>query len=191
MIFGYFNLIIAFIILGAILLLMLVNLNLKNKIKFILIPFIIWYGLALYYVPTNLMGWSVRNEPPDKSIIISAYVIEPSSIVEGGIYFWIIDYERKDKQSLNPQDFSKLISQEPRCYVIPYDRELHKQLLKAQEGALKKKSYLQYHRERRKGSRQNSEKWEEGREKDDLARFRLLDLRKLLPKENEDAVPEG
>lgn len=140
---GYIGITTAFILLASVLLWILITSRTNVVIKAILISFVMWYGMVLYYTPSNLMGWGkpveAMNLMPDNSWILSVIVKEPDKIdkTPGAIFFTVVIYGQEDgtEITLNPKNaFAYKGNGEPRIYKLPYTRSLHKKILKAQRG---------------------------------------------------------
>ena len=84
------------------------------------IPLCIWYSIALGAGLNTLLGYPAEIEIPDNAVVRSMHINEPQKGYAGVMCFWMI----------NPDDFGR-VDVEPRAYKMPYDRELHKQLMKA------------------------------------------------------------
>lgn len=108
-------------------------------IKFCVVTGLIWYCLALYFGVGNILGWAVEADLPANAKIISARVVEPSNAGPGGMWFWLNEkpqYSKDVMNMLNPKKvFNYTGQRQPKAYLIPYDRELHKKLLEAQKKA--------------------------------------------------------
>ena len=124
---GYAGVALAFVIMMFVLLMIMIKANNINwKLKFVLIPFVIWFSVALYHVPSNFMGWPAEKWSIQNEVIILSYHIEEKK----AIYFWVIDYNIKNVRALiDPRTaFFPYIDDTPRAYKIVYNSELHKQL---------------------------------------------------------------
>jgi len=95
MIEGYLGLGISFIIIVIIMLLIMLKAKAHILTKIVLITIAIWYGLVLFYVGPNLMGWPAQGEIPKESILLSWKVTEPKKNHKGGIYFWVLSPDKK------------------------------------------------------------------------------------------------
>lgn len=140
---GYIGITTAFILLASVLLWILITSRTNVVIKAILISFVMWYGMVLYYTPSNLMGWGKPVETldlmPDNSRILWFHVKEPDKIdkTPGAIFFTVVVHEQEDgtEITLNPKNaFVHRGNREPRMYKLPYTRSLHKKILEAQRG---------------------------------------------------------
>ena len=120
------SLVIAFTLLATLLIIVCTRSKINFVLKFLLVPITIWYGMVLYFTPSNLLGWSKDTEPPNKTLVISAWVEEPSSKSKGGIYFWCIPTPNTDLGhgiKLDPREFTEyMASSEPRSFKIPYSK---------------------------------------------------------------------
>jgi hypothetical protein len=127
---GYAGVAIAFVIMMFVLLMIMIKANnISWKLKFVLIPFVMWYSVALYHVPQNFMGWPTEKWSIQNEVIILDYYIEE----EKAIYFWVVDYNIKNMRALvDPrQAFYPFIDGTPRAYKIVYDSKTHKELVAA------------------------------------------------------------
>jgi len=125
---GYIGLAIAFIIISSVLLFLLIRSKTHVIVKICIIPIVIWYGMALFYIPDNLRGWPTDQQISNDSRVISILINEPSTNSNGGIYLWLIDKEFK-KVILDPRNvFCYNEKNTPRVYKLQYTKELHKKL---------------------------------------------------------------
>jgi hypothetical protein len=127
---GYAGVAIAFVIMMFVLLMIMIKANnISWKLKFVLIPFVMWYSVALYHVPQNFMGWPTEKWSIQNEVIVLDYYIEEKK----AIYFWVVDYNIKNMRALvDPrQAFYPFIDSTPRAYKIVYDSETHKELVEA------------------------------------------------------------
>ena len=127
---GYAGIALTFVIMMSVLLLILIKSNDINwKLKAILIPFVIWFSVALYHVPQNFMGWPTEKwSIQHQVIILKTHVVEDDSI-----YFWVIDYNLDTVRSLaDPRDaFWPTTAAIPRAYRVKYSSKLYEELVKA------------------------------------------------------------
>ena len=131
----------AYICLSVIALLLFIRSNTHYIAKSLLVVLVIWYGLALYYTPSNIMGWPVSVEAgkiPNNSKIISFRIQEPRQDNVGGIYFWLntepIQTNFTMMQNMSPKVFFSYYGhKDPRAYKIPYTRKLHETLMKVRK----------------------------------------------------------
>lgn len=134
---GYLSLGMAFVILASILLWNGFRLR-SFRVSLVMVPLVIWYSMALFYVPSHLMGWPSNNKIPEKFIVISSWVHEPMKGQKGGIYFWGFEWDGKkpDRNLTTPKDAFRYIPESmstPRAFRIGYSLGLHKKLMKQQE----------------------------------------------------------
>ncbi len=151
---AYIGLSVAFIIIVSILVYFVINSETHIVIKVGIITIALWYSLVLFYTPPKLMGWPTYQGLPDGSRIVFALVKEPMGADKGGMYFLLMmsESERSLLEQINPKHiFDYNEKNTPRLYRIPYDRELHKALLKARKGAHKVGGILKLKREKGKG----------------------------------------
>lgn len=140
---GYLGLIVTYICLITIMLWVFICSSVHVMIKVILIAVTIWYGLALYYIPSNFMGWPTIQAIPDSSRVLSIKVQEPDRNSTGAIYFWLNTHPTEKKvlliEFLDPRKaFLYYGKTEPKAYKLPYSRSLHERIIRA----LKKKSRI-------------------------------------------------
>jgi hypothetical protein len=95
------------------------------------IPAVLWYAVALYYVPPNFMGWPTKKWTVNNHDVIVRHI----EVREGkAIYFVIIDYNMKNvRKMLSPGNaFFPYIDDTPRLYEVPYNSKVHKAILDMQ-----------------------------------------------------------
>lgn len=127
---GYAGLAVAFVIMMSILLAIFIKAtNISWKIKFTVIPLVLWYSIALYNVPGNFMGWPTEKITGLNEVFILAYRIEENK----AIYFWIIDYDTGNSRVIiDPSGaFTPYIEGTPRLIKIKYNSKIHDALLEA------------------------------------------------------------
>lgn len=184
---GYIGLATTFIILSALMLLMFIKPDIKKRYKMFIIPFILWYGLTLYWTPSKLMGWPSKDEILKGSIIYSFYIIEPDTEKEGGIYFWIIDRNNVKKdliqlKMLPMKVFMIVMKGVPKSHSIPYDRETHKRLLEMQKKMKKRPgSIMIYDGKQSKGKKEKKSEISEG----EKVKFKILNPAALMRKSDD------
>lgn len=188
MFFGSLGLSLTFLILLTVLLIIFVRAEIPKKCKVALIPLLLWFSAVLYFVPDNFTGWSKQAEPPDMTIILALWAQEPSPRSEGGIYVWGIDYPKiEDVQNISgdPKKFIQYVyTREPRCYHLPYSKEMHEKMLKAQRAQNERKDGVLVYKRGMKGKERVGRRKEEGEFEDDSG-FKLLKPEQLLPKRSE------
>ena len=79
---GYVGLTTAYILIISILLWLFITSRTYLIAKIVIVPVVMWYGLVLYYTPSNLMGWPVNISseqmlPPD-AFVVSTTIKEPN-----------------------------------------------------------------------------------------------------------------
>lgn len=87
----------------------------------VFVPLCIWYSITLGVGLNSMLGYASESTIPDNGVIKSIHIKEPNKEYPGVMCFWVI----------SPEDLSKPDA-EPRAHKMPYDKELHKQLMKAQ-----------------------------------------------------------
>jgi len=140
---GYSGLSIAFILLSAVMLWMLFGVRGKVLLKALLTTFIVWYSVALFFSIQNLTGWptttTLENMRTKSDLqVLSIQIRPPDKRVKGDIgsmYFWTSIYGSEDLEYdvfdlINPMKaFDYKYKKDPRAYKIPYDEELHKEII--------------------------------------------------------------
>lgn len=110
----------------------------KIFIKAALILIVIWYAVAIQYALPRFAGWPTQQDIPDDSIVMSVVINEPRNEDKGGIYLWLTNLKKEESKTidLDPRTvFGYISNREPRAYGVPYSRELHKRIRKAQQRA--------------------------------------------------------
>ena len=167
----------SFLLLATISGLVLIKARVNPLLKAALIVITVWYGLALWYIPGNFMGYPRQAEIlPHNSWILTYRIYEPKGIDPGSMVFWLIEIEQQKTGNLE-RVFEYVNKQIPRSYSIPYDRDLHKQLEKAKSDS-QKGGLLMFKlgEKRAKGAK-------DGTAKDyPRGKFRVINPVELLPK---------
>lgn len=133
-------------------------------VRVFVMPFLIWYGAAIYIGSSSMLGYPTGSLMKDGTIIVSVRIVEPRQNVEGGMYFWGIPLEKMtDKTCV------------PRSFYLPYDPESHKQLMNKKND---KEGVLVWRRNRVKLGRV---KKKDGMES--VGTFEILNPSKILTKE--------
>src|SRR3989344_3675325 len=116
---------VAFIVVVALLLLILVDTKVRWQQKLALIVTVPLFSIAVWYSLSSYLGWTTTEKVPQKDFVMWGVVTEPNSSTDdpGAIYLWLIDPQLAQAESSmlgydpNPG--------EPRAYHLPYSRELH------------------------------------------------------------------
>jgi hypothetical protein len=107
------------------------------RVSLVMVPLVIWYSMALFYVPSHLLGWPSNDKIPEKFPVISFWVHEPLKDQKGGIYFWRREWDGKkpDRNLKSLEQACGYIPElmTPRAFRIDYSRALHKKLMKQRE----------------------------------------------------------
>ena len=139
---GYAGLTTAYVLIAAMLLWLFINSRTHLVAKVLLVPVVLWYGIVLYYTPSNLMGWPTsiasEKELPGDAFVVSIQIKEPSKkkLDPGAIFITVIELgdKPKVKLSVNPKAaFTYNGHGEPRTFKVPYSKELHKKILEAEK----------------------------------------------------------
>ena len=187
---GYLGLTTAYILIISMLLWLFITSRTALVLKIIIIPIAMWYGLVLYYTPENLMGWPVNISSasllPGDAFVISTSIKEPSKKTSdpGAIFITVIETNKNSEVvfSLSPKDaFVYRGNGEPRTYKIPYSKELHEKIIKAQrEQAREKGSQI---KTKSKGLRKDGTRGDDKSDADEM--FRIFNPLRLIPKDHE------
>lgn len=140
---GAAGLTLGFLILVSVLLWFLIGSRGRWTAKFVLIGAAVWYGIALFYSARQLMGWPSPEAVPPHSQVIAMRIEEPDPQANhsGAIYIWA---DLPSGESGAPDDpgtsrwhprslFETRHPTAPRAYKLPYDREVHRRLIRAQQ----------------------------------------------------------
>lgn len=190
---GYLGLTTAYILIASILLWLFINSRTNIVIKTLIVPVVLWYGIVLYYTPSNLMGWptaiaSIEQLPAD-SFVLGISIKEPSKKTNdpGAIFITLLQStDNESNFSLNPKDaFTYHGKAEPRTYKVPYSRELHKKIIDAQ----KAQRGQQGSTIKTKKKADKTKKKQEGTIGDETSKskelFRIINPIELMPKEQQ------
>jgi hypothetical protein len=172
---AYAGLSLAFVIITSLFLYFIIGSKAPVLVKFVIIPIVIWFTLALYFTPGKLMGWPTPAEPPNNSIILLPIVKEPVGDSKGFIDLLVIVREESKKsliEQLKPGNvFSYNSKNTERIYRLPYDRDLHKKLTEAQKKARKNGGFMMY-------SRKGKSQYE------DESRIKVINPRDIIKKDD-------
>jgi len=100
----------------------------------------LYFAAVVWYSVDSYLGWPSQHHPPRKFQLHWAMVDEPMKGEEeqGGIYLWLTKMRHEDDQKA-VKSWEPYVSwlgyeqvKSPRVYRVPYNRELHKQMAKAQ-----------------------------------------------------------
>lgn len=97
--------------------------NFKSRLCILYIPFCIWYSFTIGFSLNGLLGYPTDSMIPDKAVIKGIHINEPRKDYAGSMCFWVMLPDQLGKHDA-----------EPRAYRLPYDKELHKQLMKQSKG---------------------------------------------------------
>ena len=134
---------IAFVIISAILLWFIIGSKGNWLLKAVVIAVTLCFSLGVWNSVAGLQGWPTKEPLPAKFLLHWAVVEEGNKQTDtpGNIYLWVEDIGDKKKNNV----FSflpKEMTDKPRVYKIPYDRNTHEQLQKALEGMKKGKRFV-------------------------------------------------
>lgn len=89
--------------------------------------FMIWRALSSY------QGWPTAAETPEKALLIQAIVREPDEKAgdQGAIYLWLLPLSDEVNDIPSLLEYPG-IRGEPRAYKMPYSREMHEGVNRAQ-----------------------------------------------------------
>jgi hypothetical protein len=128
----------AFIVLVSVILWMIIGGRGHWAAKAAVIVVALHVSIGLWWALGDVEGWPVVGTPPEKFALHAMLVKEPAGDngAGGAIYLWLTETNEKAK--------------EPRCYKLPYSKELHKELAEAGQ---KMRGGKRVMGERRKGQR--------------------------------------
>jgi len=190
---GYIGLAAAYILIVSLLLWLFINSKANLILKILVVPMAMWYGIALYYTPSNLMGWptpidSAADLPPD-AFVTAVQIKEPNKLTgdKGNIFITVIkaasDGGLNVKLSLNPKDaFTYNGNGEPRTFKLPYSKQLHKKILAAQKAQNAAKGSKIKTNKKTKGKKKKGTPGED--DSKDKATFRIVNPITLMPKDS-------
>ncbi|RJQ71438.1 MAG: hypothetical protein C4519_19525 [Desulfobacteraceae bacterium] len=192
---GYSGLAVAFVVLGAVLVWVMIQTPGRYLIKAALTPPIIWYGVVLYFAVQNLMGWPATHKIPESSLLLAVRVNEPNPAQNspGAIYLWVneasdtTDAPQSNGIPLDPRMVFKFQNlNDPRAYKVPYSREMHEAIVKAQMQAQATPGALM--KVRRNGKPVDSR--EERNQNREPITMEVINPKDLLPKKGAETRPE-
>lgn len=105
-------------------------------LKCLFISLILYFSLAMWVSLSQLSGWPTNNEMPEMFIAHAVLVEEPSKYdlkQKGAVYYWVSEVD--ENHSLKKQEVSSWLlpfvsrknGSEPRVYRLPYCEEVHEQ----------------------------------------------------------------
>lgn len=109
------SLVLAYLIIAAILLLVLIQSPIRWWFKLILIVVVSLFAWISYLGWEQSQGWPAQVGVPDKFLLHFAVTEEPDDDleIEGAIFLWLTDLKHDE------------LAEEPRAYRLPYDQQLH------------------------------------------------------------------
>jgi hypothetical protein len=137
----YIILVIGFALLAALCLWFIKEIKGKWMAKFVLVPAVIWYGLFLYFVPSQITGYPSDQDILQEKVLVRFYSYEqPSKISEGAVFvvvdtrFFKDSNEKNILDYANPSAYSDISDQEYlRLYRLPWDEKMVQNMNKAQK----------------------------------------------------------
>ncbi len=147
-----------------------IGISIKGKwiIKFALAPFILWFGLFLYFIPPQLAGYPSDQEIVEERVIVRYFTYKaPTNDDEGEIYivadnrFYPETMTKDILEKFDPKSLADISQGEfLRLYRLPWDEQMVKDMTKAQ-----KKRQLITLRKTKKGEGQSGNQTGEGKGK--------------------------
>jgi hypothetical protein len=130
---------IAFTILAAALLWIIIGGSGHWSMKMGFVAIVLYFSVALWASLGNLIGWSTRDQLPEKFQVHWIIVKEqpPGSKEENSVFMWVteLDDDNKPKEQETHKwvvNFTaKKEKSEPRAHRTRYSKELHKQAMRA------------------------------------------------------------
>jgi len=155
---GWVEVAIAYVILSGLAILLFTTPKIKVLIKVLMIPFIIWFSVALYYGANSLKGHPVNGDPPYGSIIVGAHVVEKNFMSDNPAIFLTVVYPSAYEigKGIHPLDprvaFLYFKKGDPVLYKILYDPDLVKRLREAMEKSRDIGGLMMWSKKKGKGS---------------------------------------
>lgn len=121
---GVFTISLAYALLGAVLLVILIRVSMPRFLKIASVAIISSAYCAVFFAATNLLGWSAPIAVPDKFQVLWTRVIEPnpSRNEPGAVHLWLEELDERN-----------IPSGKPRAFLLPYSRELATKVSAAQQ----------------------------------------------------------
>ena len=186
---GYVSIAFTFVLLATMFLWFFIKGDANIFLKLIIIPFVIWYTLALYHAPDNLMGWPTQEGPPSVARVINGIVKKPGPGQDGALYLWMIsledekDLKRGLSDMINPENvFDYNAKNVPRAYKLPYDEDLDRQLQKGKEARINDLGVVIIFKRKGKGKIKKKGK---GEDRNDDTKIEIHNLTETLKKVQE------
>ena len=125
----FFGIALAFLIMTALSLWILIGAKGHWIFKTGFIAATLFFSIGMWNSFNNLLGWPTTEKVPDTFEILWVVVEEPNKRTNdpGAIYIWIKNLEPEDDHfslSFNSNDMSK----DSRLYKLPYNRAMHEQV---------------------------------------------------------------
>lgn len=100
--------------------------------KLLAILGVVGFAAAIWFSALSFTGWPTHAKPPELSIYMSGFVVEPDSEQDGAIYLWLLS----PPESTTIYEYQAK-SGEPRAYVLQYSRKMHEQVEAATKATAK------------------------------------------------------
>jgi len=125
----FFGIALAFLIMTALSLWILIGAKGHWVFKMGFIAITLLFSIGMWNSFNDLLGWPTTEKVPDKFEILWVVVEEPNKRTndDGAIYIWIKNLEPKD-DSFSLSFNSKDVSKGSRLYKLPYNRAMHEQV---------------------------------------------------------------
>lgn len=176
----------AFVIIAAVFLWFFLSSKTRFIFKLILIPIVLWYGLALYFAVPNLAGWPTKQEIPEGSIVFAMLINEPVAIYILALPELTEENDSLLKKTDPRQTFDFGGENQPRFYEIAYSKELHRQVVEARKRRAQNKGIIRWFknggaRQKGGGGDQQGDAYQQGIP-DTAGPFEILNPRFFMPK---------
>ncbi len=151
---------VAFILLFALVLWLIVSARGKWWLKLSAIVGTLMFCLAVWNAVGSYLGWPAPPPLPQKSVLIWAQVVEPDarSGHPGVIYLWLKVIKQQEGDGPAGSLGYAPEPGEPRAYQLPYSRKLHEQMQGAMELRKKGKTVILEHGKGKPGAGEGDEK---------------------------------
>lgn len=169
MITPYIILVLGYTLLASLFLWISISIKGRWVAKAVVIPFVMWFGLFLYYVPPQLTGYPSTQEITKERVIVRYFQAQrPTKVSEGAIYV-VVDsrfFEDLKEETLidkiNPMTYTDASElSHLRFYRLPWDKELVDNLQKAKKN--KQLAILKKNGKNGKGDGEEGQKGKKGK----------------------------
>lgn len=122
---------IAFVLIAALLCLLLIGTKWKWWWKLALFATVLPFCFFIWSAIVSYQGWPTTQQTPQKALLLQAIVREPEPDNPGAIYLWLLPLSDEVHDTESFLQYAGSLG-EPRAYRLPYTREMHQMVEKAQ-----------------------------------------------------------